>query len=572
MTDRLDLPQRYRRILEGLLREHVPKAEVWAYGSRITGESHEGSDLDLVVRGPELKPLGDGFFELLEAIEKSNIPILIQAHDWARLPESFHAEIERDYVVLQETGEKKMTAGEWREMPFNEFLLEPVRNGIYKRKEFHGRGVKIVNMGELFAHPRLRNMQMKRVELTEQEKHRASVVQDDLLFARRSLVAEGAGKCCVVLETDEPTSFESSIIRARPDPNKADSLFLYYYFNSPRGLHALDSIRRQVAVAGITGTDLAQLGILAPPISEQRAIAHVLGTLDDKIELNRRMNETLEEMARALFKSWFVDFDPVRAMAALKQHATSGSHTHPAQRGADGEKSPGWTIERARAYLDNMDPSIAALFPDRFVDTELGEIPEGWEVGSLDDSLGLLSGGTPKTTEPAYWNGNIPWYTARDAPTESDVFVIDTERKITEAGVENSATKIIAAGTTIITARGTVGRLACLGVPMAMNQTCYGIQGADGYPKYFTYWNLRTVIDELLMRTHGTIFDTITRKTFTLIDVPTIPTGLTRAFEAVVDPIMSCILNNLLESRSLTHQRDALLPKLVSGEITRLST
>ena len=117
----------------------------------------------------------------------------------------------------------------------------------------------------------------------------------------------------IVLEINEPTTFESSIIRARPDPTKADSLFLYYYFNSPIGLHALDTIRRHVAVAGITGTDLAQLPVGIPPLAEQRVIAHVLGALDDKIELNRRMNETLEEMARALFKSWFVDFDPVRA-------------------------------------------------------------------------------------------------------------------------------------------------------------------------------------------------------------------------------------------------------------------
>ena len=112
MTDRLDLPQRYRRILEGLLREHVPKAEVWAYGSRVTGESHDGSDLDLVVRGPELKPLGDGFLQLLDAIEDSNIPISIQAHDWARLPESFHAEIERDYVVVND-GSKRRAESEW---------------------------------------------------------------------------------------------------------------------------------------------------------------------------------------------------------------------------------------------------------------------------------------------------------------------------------------------------------------------------------------------------------------------------------------------------------------------------
>ena len=102
MTDRLDLPSRYRGTVEALLREHVPGVEVWAYGSRVNGESHDGSDLDLVVRSPSLEPLGIEFIGLIEAFHESNIPILIQTHDWARLPESFHREIERDYVVVQE--------------------------------------------------------------------------------------------------------------------------------------------------------------------------------------------------------------------------------------------------------------------------------------------------------------------------------------------------------------------------------------------------------------------------------------------------------------------------------------
>ncbi|MYK81803.1 MAG: restriction endonuclease subunit S, partial [Gammaproteobacteria bacterium] len=199
----------------------------------------------------------------------------------------------------------------WAEAAFASFLSEPVRNGVYKPKDFHGRGAKIVNMGELFANPRLTDVPMRRVELTESEIRRFSVQKGDLLFARRSLVAEGAGKCCVVLEVPEPTAFESSIIRARPDPNKADPLFLYYYFKSPAGLHGLDMIRRQVAVAGITGTDLANLTLVVPPASQQRVIADILGRLDEKIELNQRLNETLEAMARALFNSWFVDFELV---------------------------------------------------------------------------------------------------------------------------------------------------------------------------------------------------------------------------------------------------------------------
>ncbi len=112
MTDRLDLPRRYRKQLEALLRQHVPGVEVWAYGSRVTGESHEGSDLDLVLRSPTLEPLGGEYLDLIEALEESNIPILIQAYDWARLPESFHKEISRNYVVLAESNQVAPSAGE----------------------------------------------------------------------------------------------------------------------------------------------------------------------------------------------------------------------------------------------------------------------------------------------------------------------------------------------------------------------------------------------------------------------------------------------------------------------------
>ena len=111
MTDRLDLPRRYRELLQELLKDHVPHAEVWAYGSRVNGESHEASDLDLVIRGPDLEPLGVEFVNLVEAIEKSSIPILVDVLDWTRLPESFHKEIQRDYVVVQwQAGSRRLDA------------------------------------------------------------------------------------------------------------------------------------------------------------------------------------------------------------------------------------------------------------------------------------------------------------------------------------------------------------------------------------------------------------------------------------------------------------------------------
>ncbi len=298
----------------------------------------------------------------------------------------------------------------------------------------------------------------------------------------------------------------------------------------------------KAAVPGLNRNHLHQAGVCLPSdIPEQRAIAHILGTLDDKIALNRRMNETLEEMARALFKSWFVDFDPVRAKM-------------------EGRWRPGESLLGLPA--EHYD-----LFLDRLVPSELGEIPEGWEVGVLDDMVELLSGGTPKTSVPSYWDGDIPWYTAKDAPNGSDVFAVDTERKITQLGVKNSATRVLDAATTVITARGTVGRLTCLGVPMAMNQTCYGIRGARSYPDFFTYWNVRMAVDQLQTRTHGTIFDTITRQTFKLVDTVIPPAEVAKAFEGLVSTLMHRILRNLHEGQVLTDIRDTLLPKLVSGEL-----
>ena len=336
--------------------------------------------------------------------------------------------------------------------------------------------------------------------------------------------------------------FASYLIRLKTKP-EFDARFMAYYLKSVgfvdfiRGVLGDKSAQPNASASTMTAATIR----VPKSIGEQRAIAHVLGTLDDKIELNRRMNETLEEMARALFKSWFVDFDPVRAKM-------------------DGRWRPG-------EFLPGLPSHLYGLFPDRLVDSKLGPIPEGWEVGVLDDSIDLLSGGTPKTSIPEYWDGDVPWYTAKDAPSPSNVFVLETERSITQAGVDNSATKILPKGTTVITARGTVGRLACLGLPMAMNQTCYGIRGAHTYPDFFTYFRVRSVIDELQTRTHGTIFDTITRETFKLIDMVTPQINLAKVFDSMISPAMNRILESLQESRALVAQRDALLPKLVSGEM-----
>ena len=194
------------------------------------------------------------------------------------------------------------------EVPFSESMSEPLRNGVYKAKEFHGRGIKIVNMGELFAYDFIGHQDMRRLVLSKSEQQKALLKAGDLLFARRSLVLEGAGHCSLVSSVPEATTFESSLIRVRLDQRVANPHFYFYLFRSPLGRAKLASIAARTAVSGIKGSDLSalRLPLLAPEL--QARIASILGAYDDLIEVNRRRIAVLEEMARRLFEEWFVHF------------------------------------------------------------------------------------------------------------------------------------------------------------------------------------------------------------------------------------------------------------------------
>ena len=286
---------------------------------------------------------------------------------------------------------------------------------------------------------------------------------------------------------------------------------------------------------------LAAFIIPIPPLSEQRAIAHILGTLDDKIELNRRMNETLEAMARALFKSWFVDFDPVRAKAEGR-----------------------WKLGQS---LPGLPAHLYDLFPDSFEDSELGGIPKGWRVQSFADTVDIIGGGTPKTWITEYWGGTIPWFSVVDALLSSEIWVIDTEKKVTQKGVEKSSIRLLPIGTTIISARGTVGRVALVGVPMAMNQSCYGLQAKHGQRGYFNFFATCVLVGVLQKRAHGSVFDTITRDTLAGVLSVVPASRVVIAFEEIAGSFAESIKRNVLQSRPLSLLRDVLLPKLISGEL-----
>jgi type I restriction enzyme S subunit len=224
--------------------------------------------------------------------------------------------------------------------------------------------------------------------------------------------------------------------------------------------------------------------------------------------------------------------------------------------------------------LDQLSPeqqqqlkTTASLFPDVLTDSELGEIPEGWKINPLSKMVELIGGGTPKKSENDYWGGEIPWFSVKDSPIEGDVFVIDTELKITDLGLRKSSTKLLPEGVTIISARGTVGRLALVGIPTAMNQSCYGVKGSNGIGVYLNYFNLKEGVSILQQNSHGAVFDTITRNTFETVVIAESAIGLKYEFEKNVSGVFDKIKNNLFENKSLEGVRDALIPKLLAGDL-----
>ena len=355
MTDRLDLPARYRSEVEALLAEHVPDAEVWAYGSRVKGRSHPASDLDLVLHSPTLEPIPvSQLADLEEALEQSNIPILIQTHDWARLPASFHDDIKQQFVVLQ--GNPRSTA------PCSATGDSPVRAPQSVVAKTLGDIAEIV-MGQ--SPPGSTVSSSGKTPLLNGPTEFGSSHPTPAQFTTdgRKFANSGDILFCVRGSTTGRMNWADqtyaigrglAAIRHRSKPSLQHLVRAIIECELPELLG-------QATGSTFPNVSAQQLSAISWPdirLEDQHAVAAFLRTLDDKIELNRRMSRTLEEMAQAIFKSWFVDFDPVHAKA---EGRPSGLPSH-----------------------------LDALFPDRLTDSAIGLIPYGWTVGQYGDIVNQI--------------------------------------------------------------------------------------------------------------------------------------------------------------------------------------
>ena len=549
-TPNIDLNPHDWNEVKRILERYVPQYDVWVFGSRATWKAKAYSDLDLAVITDTKFPLNT-LAHLQSAFDESDLTIKIDVVDWAATSEAFREIIRKTSVIVQKA-QKIIDATKPSDMKMTNYgafaadyvverlasLCVPgsgVQTGPFgsqlHQEDYVAVGTPIITVEHL-GDNRIIHQDLPRV--SDKDRDRLSKYQlreGDIVFSRVGSVDRRS----LVRKEEDGWLFSGRCLRVRPDNHKIDSTYLSYFF----GLPAFKEHIRSIAVGATMPSLNTQLlsGIFVPhpkDLEEQRAIAHILGTLDDKIELNRRMNETLAAMARALFKSWFVDFEPVRAKA-------EGRDT-------------------------GLPKEIADLFPDSFENSELGEVPKGWRVHSFSSTVEIIGGGTPKTSVAEYWDGDIPWFSVVDAPNETDVFVIDTQKKITRTGLEGSSTRLLPEGSTIISARGTVGKVALVGVPMAMNQSCYGLRSQDD-SHFFAYYSTRALVETLKQRSHGSVFDTITRDTLAGITTVVPSSSIQRAFELKTTPIMQRIRSNLIELSILSAQRDTLLPKLLSGEI-----
>jgi type I restriction enzyme, S subunit len=352
-----------------------------------------------------------------------------------------------------------------------------------------------------------------------------------------NITGDSVARVCQVPDEVLPARVNQHVAIIRPRKDHLDARYLRYFLASPQ----MQKQMLAFAAAGATRNALTKgmiesFEVPAPPVPEQKAIARILGSLDDKIELNRRMNETLEALARALFKSWFIDFDPVRARAEGRAPA-------------------------------GMDAETAALFPDSFEETELGMVPRGWRIAAIGDVVKVVGGSTPSTENPQFWNGVINFATPKDLASATSSILLDTERRITEKGLEHISSGLLPKGTVLLSSRAPIGYLAITEIPVAVNQGFIALICDGVLPNYFVMNWIRQNMDTIIGNANGTTFLEISKRNFRPIPLVVPSESILNEFFLEAEALYSQITCNLKQTCILVAIRNALLPMLLSGDI-----
>jgi len=349
----------------------------------------------------------------------------------------------------------------------------------------------------------------------------------DTLFARITPCIEN-GKICQVKGLQDEKGFGSTeFLVFRGKEGTSDNKFVYYLSRSEEVRRfAVQNMVGSSGIQRVSWQAFENLELSLPDLPTQTAIEEILSSLDDKIELNNKINQELENLTQTLFKQWFIDFE------------------FPNQNG-DPYKSLGGEM----------------------IDSELGEIPKEWEVGVLDDILEVKGGTTPSTKEPSYWDGDFHWTSPRDLSNLQFPLLIDTDKKVTAKGLKKISSGLLPKGTLLLSSRAPIGYLAITEIETAINQGYIAINCKQDFSNiYLLYW-LKQNMDSVITRANGSTFLEISKTNFKQI-ICVIPNiEMLKFYTDQIELLFENLRNNLFENQELTNQRDSLLPKLISGEL-----
>lgn len=456
---------------------------------------------------------------------------------------------------------------------FGALFLEPLRNGVTKPKRVRGLGYKMVNMGEIFSLSFIQNQKMDRVPLTDKEKAATLLQNNDLLFARQSLVRDGAGKCSIFLNDNEPVCFESHIIRVRLNQELCYPMFYYYFFSSRLGKNTMDKIIEQGAgAAGIRGSDLAKLEVPYIEYSKQKEIADSLYSFDQKIQLNTQINQTLEQIAQALFKSWFVDFDPVHAKVQALSDGLSLEQAELAAMQAISGKTPEELTALSQTQPDRYAElaETAKAFPCEMVEVDGVEVPKGWKRTTLSEICEMQNGYAFKSSD--WMQQGIP--VIKIGSVKPMIVEVEGNGFVSEDYSKLKPDFLLKSGDILVGLTGYVGEVGRIptGKIAMLNQRVAKFLPKE-IDKNHCFYNY---IYCLARQSQFKEFAEINAKgsaqanisTKELLKFPILKSNdeLHILFENKIKATLERILINSLNSENLAITRDLLLPKLLNGE------
>jgi len=363
---------------------------------------------------------------------------------------------------------------------------------------------------------------------------RGHPVPGDILFVCKG--SPGRTNWC-----PDPVDFciAQDMVAVRADPTRIAPKYLFSALRSSLVQSQIDNLHVGTMIPHFKKGDFGKLRIPVPDPSAQIEIGDFYFEVSRRIALLHETNATLEAIAQALFKSWFVDFDPVRA----KSHGLAPA---------------------------GMDEATAALFPDGFETSALGPIPNGWRIEPLSSVCeSIFSGGTPDTRKPEYWTGELRWFSSGET---RDAVVIDTEKHISLEAVRNSSTRLAKPGDVLIASAGqgtTRGQTSFCAVETYINQSVVAVRtDAKRGDASWTFLNLARRYDEMRMLSDShSIRGSLTTKILASMKLVLPHVAVMHAFGAVVGPLLSVQAENRRTSRILSEIRDTLLPRLISGQL-----